>query len=79
MEITLYGLNKRQVVYAQTFWDCKSLEDVENFIQNLPTQIEQQEALLILELLRLEAQDQLVTAHTLHDAQAELKRIFKTH
>lgn len=77
MNIELHGLNARQIQYANTFWNCEELDEAEEFIGSLPTDEEQRDAQLVLDLMILAIIDQRVEVDESVDAKAVLKHIAK--
>lgn len=77
MNIELHGLDARQIQYANTFWNCEELDEAEEFIQSLPTDDEQRDAQLVLDLMILAIIDQRVEVDESVDARAVLKQIAK--
>ena len=48
--ITLEGLSQQQVQIAEMLWKCRSLEDVNRLVRNMPPSY-RQDAVLVKELL----------------------------
>jgi hypothetical protein len=48
--ITLEGLSQQQVQIAEMLWKCRSLEDVDRLVRNMPPAY-RQDAVLVKELL----------------------------
>ena len=48
--ITLEGLSQQQVQIAEMLWKCRSLEDVDRLVRNMPPSY-RQDAVLVKELL----------------------------
>jgi hypothetical protein len=48
--ITLEGLSQQQVQIAEMLWKCRSLEDVNRLVRNMPPAY-RQDAVLVKELL----------------------------
>ena len=48
--ITLEGLSQQQVQIAEMLWKCRSLEDVNRLVRNMPDSY-RQDAVLVKELL----------------------------
>ena len=48
--ITLEGLSQQQVQIAEMLWKCRSLEDVNRLVRNMPPTY-RQDAVLVKELL----------------------------
>ena len=48
--ITLEGLSQQQMQIAEMLWKCRSLEDVDRLVRNMPPSY-RQDAVLVKELL----------------------------
>jgi hypothetical protein len=58
MSFELVGLTRRQQLLADMLWACGTREDIERFIQFLPTQEIKEEAATLVELMIFETIDQ---------------------
>ena len=56
----LRGLNKRQHQLATMMWELGSTDELDQMIENLPSDTDKRDCLLLLKLMLLEAFDQEV-------------------
>ena len=58
VEFTVDGMNPRQQFLADIIWACDTLDEVQRFIRNLPTQAMRREAQVVAELIKMAAIEQ---------------------
>ncbi len=56
-DITIEGLNQRQRVLADILWACSDIDEVDRFINALPTQALRRDARAVMEVMKVAVLD----------------------